>query len=75
MKIRVGFGFDVHELREEEEFWLGGILVPHSKGAYGHSDADVLSTANLKIPSRLFRNCIFHNFSQFSQKNVDCLDF
>ena len=42
MKIRVGFGFDVHQLREDEEFWLGGILVPHNKGAYGHSDADVL---------------------------------
>jgi len=42
MKIRVGFGFDVHQLREKEEFWLGGILVPHSKGAFGHSDADVL---------------------------------
>ena len=42
MKIRVGFGYDVHQLREDEEFWLGGILVPHNKGAYGHSDADVL---------------------------------
>ncbi|MBL4653393.1 MAG: 2-C-methyl-D-erythritol 2,4-cyclodiphosphate synthase [Flavobacteriales bacterium] len=42
MKIRVGFGFDVHQLRENEEFWLGGILVPHTKGAVGHSDADVL---------------------------------
>ena len=42
MKIRVGFGFDVHQLAAGEEFWLGGILVPHSKGAVGHSDADVL---------------------------------
>jgi 2-C-methyl-D-erythritol 2,4-cyclodiphosphate synthase len=42
MKIRVGFGFDVHCLQEGREFWLGGILVPHSKGALGHSDADVL---------------------------------
>ena len=42
MNIRVGFGFDVHELAEGEEFWLGGILVPHEKGAIGHSDADVL---------------------------------
>ncbi len=42
MKIRVGFGFDVHQLAKEEEFWLGGILVPHEKGAVGHSDADVL---------------------------------
>lgn len=40
--FRVGFGYDVHQLAEGEEFWLGGILVPHSKGAVGHSDADVL---------------------------------
>ncbi len=42
MSFRVGFGFDVHQLKEAEEFWLGGILVPHEKGAVGHSDADVL---------------------------------
>ncbi len=41
-KIRVGYGYDVHRLEEGEEFWLGGILVPHTKGAVGHSDADVL---------------------------------
>ena len=40
--IRVGYGYDVHALREGEEFWIGGIRVPHSHGAYGHSDADVL---------------------------------
>lgn len=42
MKIRVGMGYDVHQLAEGEEFWLGGIKVPHTKGAVGHSDADVL---------------------------------
>ena len=42
MNIRIGFGFDVHQLAEGEDFWLGGILVPHVKGAVGHSDADVL---------------------------------
>lgn len=42
MKIRVGFGYDVHRLEEGKEFWLGGILVPHTHGAVGHSDADVL---------------------------------
>ena len=42
MKIRVGFGFDVHQLKEGEDFILGGIKVPHSKGSTGHSDADVL---------------------------------
>ena len=42
MAFRVGFGFDVHKLVEGEEFWLGGILLNHYKGAIGHSDADVL---------------------------------
>ncbi|MBK9478632.1 MAG: 2-C-methyl-D-erythritol 2,4-cyclodiphosphate synthase [Bacteroidetes bacterium] len=42
MKTRVGFGFDVHQLREQQDFWLGGIKIEHHKGAYGHSDADVL---------------------------------
>jgi 2-C-methyl-D-erythritol 2,4-cyclodiphosphate synthase len=39
---RIGYGIDYHQLVEGREFWLGGILVPHSKGALGHSDADVL---------------------------------
>ena len=42
MSIRVGFGFDVHRLDEGQPFFLGGIKIPHSKGAVGHSDADVL---------------------------------
>lgn len=42
MKTRVGFGFDVHQLRELQDFWLGGIKIEHHKGAFGHSDADVL---------------------------------
>ena len=40
--IRVGFGYDVHALAENRELWLGGILLEHSKGLLGHSDADVL---------------------------------
>ncbi len=40
--IRVGFGFDVHQLVEGRELWLGGVQIPHSVGALGHSDADVL---------------------------------
>jgi len=40
--FRIGFGYDVHQLKEGEEFWLGGIIIPHGKGAVGHSDADVL---------------------------------
>ena len=42
MKIRTGFGYDVHQLKEGADFWLGGIQVEYSKGAVGHSDADVL---------------------------------
>ena len=42
MKIRVGFGFDVHQLEEGKGLWLGGIQLSHTKGAVGHSDADVL---------------------------------
>ncbi|HRS38558.1 MAG TPA: 2-C-methyl-D-erythritol 2,4-cyclodiphosphate synthase [Bacteroidia bacterium] len=40
--MRIGFGFDVHQLKEDHPFWLGGIRIPHTKGALGHSDADVL---------------------------------
>jgi N-acetylmuramoyl-L-alanine amidase len=42
MKIRVGFGFDVHQLVAGRELWLGGIRLEHEKGLLGHSDADVL---------------------------------
>ena len=42
MSFRVGFGFDVHQLKKGLDFWLGGIVVPHTKGGLGHSDADVL---------------------------------
>ena len=42
MKIRVGLGFDVHQLVEGRELWLGGIRLEHEKGLLGHSDADVL---------------------------------
>lgn len=42
MKIRVGFGYDVHALVADRELWLGGIRIEHSLGLLGHSDADVL---------------------------------
>ncbi len=42
MKIKVGFGYDVHQLKEDADFWLGGIKIDHNKGSVGHSDADVL---------------------------------
>jgi len=40
--IRVGFGFDVHQLKENHPFILGGVNLQHHSGAFGHSDADVL---------------------------------
>jgi len=42
MSFRIGFGFDVHQLKVGLDFWLGGIIIPHTKGGLGHSDADVL---------------------------------
>ncbi len=42
MKFRVGSGYDVHKMEEGRDFWLGGIKVPHTHGAKGHSDADVV---------------------------------
>ena len=40
--IRIGTGYDVHRLQEGLPLWIGGVLVPHSHGLLGHSDADVL---------------------------------
>ena len=42
MTIRVGFGYDVHQLVEGRDLWLGGIKIDHTLGLLGHSDADVL---------------------------------
>lgn len=42
MKIRVGFGYDVHALAPDREMWIGGVKINYSKGLLGHSDADVL---------------------------------
>jgi 2-C-methyl-D-erythritol 2,4-cyclodiphosphate synthase len=42
MKIKVGFGFDVHQLKDNHPFVMGGVTLQHHKGAFGHSDADVL---------------------------------
>lgn len=42
MKLKVGFGFDVHQLKDNHPFIVGGVELEHHKGAFGHSDADVL---------------------------------
>jgi 2-C-methyl-D-erythritol 2,4-cyclodiphosphate synthase len=42
MSYRIGSGIDFHQLAEGRELWIGGVRIPHHKGAVGHSDADVL---------------------------------
>ncbi len=42
MKIRVGFGYDIHSLKEGRTLFLGGVDIPYSKGLLGHSDGDCL---------------------------------
>jgi 2-C-methyl-D-erythritol 2,4-cyclodiphosphate synthase len=42
MAYRIGFGIDFHQMAEGRPFWLGGVHIPASRGAVGHSDADVL---------------------------------
>ena len=59
MKIKVGFGFDVHQLKDGLDFWLGGIKVPHTKGGLGHSDAEafdknLIAKATSKNPKTTF---------------------
>ena len=42
MSIRIGSGVDFHQLTTDRDLWIGGVKIPHHKGALGHSDADVL---------------------------------
>ncbi len=42
MSYRIGSGVDYHQLTEGRDLWIGGVKIPHHKGAMGHSDADVL---------------------------------
>jgi 2-C-methyl-D-erythritol 2,4-cyclodiphosphate synthase len=65
MKLKVGFGFDVHQLKENHPFIMGGVHLEHHKGAFGHSDADVLihaicdallGAANLRDIGHHFKN-------------------
>ena len=74
VNIRVGFGFDVHELEEGRAFWLGGIQIPHTHGATGHSDADVLIHAicDALLGAANLRD-IGHHFPNTSAKfkNID----
>ena len=42
MAFRIGSGIDFHQLITGRDLWIGGVRIPHHKGALGHSDADVL---------------------------------
>ncbi|MCD8261713.1 MAG: 2-C-methyl-D-erythritol 2,4-cyclodiphosphate synthase [Bacteroides sp.] len=74
MKIRVGFGFDVHAFQAGRELWLGGIKIDHEKGLAGHSDADVLIHAicDALLGAANIRDIGYHfpdNAGQY--KNID----
>ena len=74
MKIRVGFGFDVHQLVSNRELWLGGIKFEHELGLLGHSDADVLIHAicDALLGAANMRDIGYHfpdNAGEF--KNID----
>lgn len=74
MKIRVGFGYDVHQLKEGRELWLGGVHIPHAIGALGHSDADVLLHAicDALLGAAGLRDIGFHfPDTSASFKNID----
>jgi 2-C-methyl-D-erythritol 2,4-cyclodiphosphate synthase len=72
--MRVGFGYDVHQLKEGRELWLGGVKIPSDKGALGHSDADVLihSICDALLGAANLGDIGFH-FPDTSQeyKNID----
>lgn len=74
MKIRIGFGYDVHRLAEGETLWLGGILVPHTKGTVAHSDGDVIihAVCDAMLGAARMRDIGYH-FPDSSNdfKNID----
>ena len=74
MKVRVGFGFDVHQLVSGRELWIGGIKLEHEKGLLGHSDADVLihAVCDALLGAANMRDIGFHfpdNAGEY--KNID----
>ncbi len=74
MVIRVGMGYDVHSLAEGESLWIGGILIPHTKGTVAHSDGDVLIHAicDAMLGAAKMRDIGFHFPDTSSDfKNVD----
>ncbi len=74
MKIRVGFGYDVHQFAPNRALWLGGVKIEHNLGLLGHSDADVLIHAicDALLGAANLRDIGYH-FSDTSPefKNID----
>ena len=72
MKIRTGLGYDVHQLVEGRDLWLGGIKIPHTLGLLGHSDADVLIHAicDALLGAANMRDIGYH----FPDTSADTLD-
>lgn len=74
MKIRVGFGYDVHKLAEGRDLWLGGVKIEYPFGLLGHSDADVLLHAicDALLGAANMRDIGFHFPDTAAEyKNVD----
>lgn len=74
MKLRVGFGFDVHVIETNRDFWLGGVKIASDRGAVGHSDADVLIHAicDALLGAANMRDIGFHFSNTDSRwKNAD----
>ena len=74
MNIRIGLGYDVHQLAAGEELWLGGILVPHEKGTVAHSDGDVLLHAicDALLGAAGLRDIGYHfPDTEIAYKNID----
>lgn len=74
MSYRIGSGVDFHQLKEGRDLWIGGVKIPHTKGALGHSDADVLLHAICDaLLGALALGDIGHHFpdTDAAYKNVD----
>jgi len=74
MSYRIGLGYDVHRLAEGETLWLGGILIPHTKGLVAHSDGDVLLHAicDALLGAAKLRDIGYHFPDTLSEfKNID----
>ena len=74
MRNRIGFGSDIHKLEKDIPFFLGGIEIPHYKGAKGHSDADVLihAVCDALLGAANLRDIGFHfPDNSFEYFNID----